>query len=124
MLAAARTGAAGERSVLRTNLASDRRPPRTEGLVTVIPFAMLAAVLALVVHSVQRDYYKALLVTAVCAAVVLQVAFYQQRGYLHKGVLIEMITSGSLATLVAAVVGGPFVYYRRRRERNATGRLR
>ena len=85
----------------------------------LLPFALLAVVVAVLCHMIIRRYFLATAMAALLATTALQVIAYLDLGHLDKFFLIALATSGSLALLIASLVGVLVLWGRHRGDSRA-----
>lgn len=82
----------------------------------VLIFLGLAVLSAIGWHYLLKKYVVALLGATFTTTVLFQVANYLHLGYLDPFFIIAMISSGAVALAISALVGMPFVIFRRKSE--------
>ena len=78
--------------------------------------------IALVAHRVLRSYILASFGAAMIASVVFQCVIYLQLGYLDPFFMIALVVGGVVALVVAAIVGIPFLWVRRKKQHESTSK--
>ena len=88
----------------------------SEASVGIILLVSISIIVSCVAHYFIKKYLVALIISAIIATIVFQIAVYIQLGYLDPFFIIALFTGGLIAFGISAIIGIPFLVVRKRRK--------
>lgn len=89
----------------------------SEGAVGFMVLIGLSIGTAVCFHFLIHHYALAIICAAISSDILFQIVVYLHAGYLDPFFTIALVTGGAIALVIAAIIGVPFAFLRRKEQR-------